>query len=139
AQPPDRGGDLARPDPDIGFIIGREAQLDVWAEHLAALAVDRQPIDRRQRIGRDIGPQPLYRVAIVIVMRWLDHDEVKQLHLPRLHEYPSEEVVLSPSRSTTVRRPQGERKRQDDFPSPLWGGLGWGSGDLAILGQLNFA
>src|SRR5436190_4620340 len=62
ALPPDRSGDLARPDPDVGFIIGREAEFDIGAEHLAPLAIDRQPIDGGQRIRRDIGLEPLDRI-----------------------------------------------------------------------------
>ena len=67
-------------------------------KHAALAAVLTQAIERSQGVGRDMGAQPRDRIAVVVVMRRLDQDEVESRTL-LLHR-PSR---TSPSSKTRVR------------------------------------
>src|SRR6185295_3163344 len=86
----DAGSDAAWPDADVGLIVGRQDHFDTWPEYLAAPAVERQAVERRERIRRDIRLEPLYRITVVVVMRRLDHNQMKELGPVRWHSLLSE-------------------------------------------------
>jgi hypothetical protein len=77
AEPLEVGDDLLRLDPRIGLIERRHVDGHVGPQHLALGGVDREPIERSQRVRRHDRTEPLNHVAVVVVMRWLDQDQLK--------------------------------------------------------------
>ena len=85
--------DAIRTDAPIRLVIGVETNLDARAQHGAALRILTQRIETGQRVRRNGRPEPLNRVAIVVVVRWLDHDEVEKagvamVSLSRHYSFP---------------------------------------------------
>ena len=66
----------------IGLVDHLDVELDVRSEHLPLRAIDREPVDRGERIGRDQRPPPADDVAVVVVMRRLDQQQEKLAHRP---------------------------------------------------------
>ena len=83
----DQLDDLVGADPPVGLVIGMQADFDVRPKRLALAHVFGKRIEAGQRIGRDRRADPLDRVALVVVMRRLDHHEMEQF---RSHAIPSE-------------------------------------------------
>src|SRR6185503_7445180 len=75
--------DAIRPHPPIRLVIGVQADIDARPKDRALLRVLRQAIQAGQRVGRNGRTNPLDRIAVVIVMRRLDHDEMEDTHLVR--------------------------------------------------------
>ena len=103
-------------NPAIGLVIGVDADLDIGAEHSAALRVLGEAVQRGQRVGRDGRPEPLDRVAVIVVMRRLDQDEVEERGRSTWH-------FLS------RRLPRGARSGQEQLtehasPGPAFSGRG---------------
>ena len=73
----DIADDPVRADPPVGLVIGVQADLDARSQHVAALRVHRQAVEAGERVGRDRRLEPLDGIAVVIVMRRLDHHEVE--------------------------------------------------------------
>ena len=73
----DHVDDLLRLHPAVGFVERVQADIDARSQHLAALGVLGQGIETRERVGGDRRAQPLDRIAVVVVMRRLDHHEVE--------------------------------------------------------------
>ena len=73
----DHPHDPVRPDAPIGLVIGVQPDIDVGAENLAPPRVVGEGVQARQRIGGNSRAEPLDRIAVVVVMRRLDHDEMK--------------------------------------------------------------
>src|SRR5262249_61824959 len=63
--------------PPVRLVIGVDAELDIGPEHLAPLSVLGETVEAGQRVRRDRRPEPLDRVAVVVVMRRLDQDEMQ--------------------------------------------------------------
>ena len=66
--------DAVGPHPGIGFVERLDQDVDVGSQHLALLAVLAQAVEGSQRVGRNMGPQPSDRIAVVVVVRRLDQD-----------------------------------------------------------------
>jgi hypothetical protein len=66
-----------RLDPPVGFVIGMQADFDIGSKHVPAACVLRQGVQACQRVGGNGRAEPLDRISIVIVVRWLDHHEVE--------------------------------------------------------------
>ena len=64
-------------DAGIGLVDQVDVDLDIGAEHLPLGAVEREAIDRGERIGRDQRPPPADDIAVIVVMGRLDQDELK--------------------------------------------------------------
>ena len=45
--------DSVRPDPSVGLVPGSDANLNVFPQYPTPGAIQREPIQRRQRVGRD--------------------------------------------------------------------------------------
>ncbi len=75
----DHADDLLGPDPPVGLVIGVQADLDAGPEHFAAAGVLGQRVQAGERVGRDRRAQPLNRIAVVVVMRRLDHHEMEEI------------------------------------------------------------
>ena len=73
----DHVDDPVRPNAPIGFVVGVEADVDSGPEHLAPARILREAIQAGQGIGRYCRAHPLDRIAVVIVMRRLDHHEME--------------------------------------------------------------
>src|SRR5581483_4355550 len=69
--------DTVDANPRIGLVNRMDRYVDVRPQHLARAAVVTQPIQRGQRVRRDVRTQPRDGVAVVVVMRRLDQDEMK--------------------------------------------------------------
>ena len=74
---PEAPDQLADVDPGIGLVDEVDVDLDVGAQHLAPRAVEREAVDRGQRIGWDQRPPPADDVSVIVVVRRLDQDELK--------------------------------------------------------------
>ncbi len=73
----DHADDLVGADAPVGLVVGVQPDVDARPQHFAARGVFGQRIQAGQRVGRDRRAQPLDRIAVVVVMRRLDHHEVK--------------------------------------------------------------
>src|SRR5205085_9272005 len=76
-------------NPAICLVISVDADVDIGAEHAAALRVLGEAVQRGQRVGRDGRPEPLDRVAVIVVMRRLDQDEVEERGRSSWHFVPA--------------------------------------------------
>ena len=88
------GNDLLRLDPSVGFIDRRDIDGDVGSQHLALCGVDREPIERSQRIRRHDRAEPLDHIAVVVVMRWLDQDQLEATLGSKAVGHPSGPVAI---------------------------------------------
>ena len=75
----DHRNDFVRAHAAVGFVVGVQMNIHVRAEDAALLRVLRQPVHAGQRVRGNGGADPLDRIAVVVVMRRLDHDKVKRL------------------------------------------------------------
>ena len=72
-----------RADARVGLVDRPDDDLDVGAQHLAALAVLAQAIERGQGVRRNVRPQPRDWIAVVVIMRRLDQDQLEPGFLRR--------------------------------------------------------
>ncbi len=75
----DQADDAVRPYATIGLVVGVQADLDVRPQDLAPARVLGESVEAGERIGGDGRADPLDRIAVVVVMRRLDHHEMKQI------------------------------------------------------------
>ena len=74
----DLADDPVRAYAPVGFVVGMQADFDAGSQHVAALGVHRQAVEAGERVGRDGRAEPLDGIAVVIVMRRLDHHEMEE-------------------------------------------------------------
>ena len=74
----DLSDDPLRLDPPVGLVIGMQADFDIGSKHFPA--VRRPPPGRSacQRVGGNGRPEPKDGIAVVIIVRRLDHHEMEQ-------------------------------------------------------------
>ena len=82
AGPGNHPNDLVRANAAVGLIVGVQADLHFRPEHLAPVRVLGEAIEACQRIGRNGGARPLDGITVVVIVRRLDHHEVKKQLLP---------------------------------------------------------
>ena len=70
-------GDRARADARVGLVHGGDVDGKVGAEQLPLGGAEREAIDGGERVRRHGRAHPLHDVAVVVVMRRLDQDELK--------------------------------------------------------------
>ncbi len=58
--------------PRVGLVNRGDLDIHVVAQRLSFFAIERKPVQHRQRIRRHGGAQPLNNVTVVIVVGWLD-------------------------------------------------------------------
>ena len=75
-------------DPGVGLVDDRDVDVDVRSEHLAFGAIGRNAIDGRERIGRDHRAPPADHIAVFVVVRRLDQDELEAPLSDRLRSRP---------------------------------------------------
>ncbi len=73
----DRPDNFVRTHPAVGFVVCVNFYVDVRPQHLAVLCVQRQTVQTGERVGGDCRAEPLYRVAIVVVMGRLDEHDME--------------------------------------------------------------
>ena len=73
----DAPGDRLRPHPGVGLVDGQHVDGEVGAEHVPRGGAQRQAIDGGERVRRHGRAEPLHDIAVGIVMRRLDEDELK--------------------------------------------------------------
>ena len=73
----DFGNDPIRPDAGVGLVQRLDDDLGVFAEDLAAPGIVGEPVHRRQRVRGNVGAQPSNRIAVIVVMRWLDENHAE--------------------------------------------------------------
>ena len=71
------GEDLVNIQALIGFIDGRDGNFNVVSKHVALRGIDRDCIDRGERVRRHHIAIPANDIAVVVVMRWLDQQDPK--------------------------------------------------------------
>ena len=76
-------GDPRRHDMLVALVDRDQVEVDVRPEHLALRRVAGQPIQSGERIGGQDRPPPDDRIAVVVIMRRLDHHEMEVLALLR--------------------------------------------------------
>jgi len=76
----DVADDLRRDDMLVALVDRYQIEGDVRPQHLALGGIAREPVQRRQRIGRQDRPPPDDRITVIVIMRRLDHDEIELLH-----------------------------------------------------------
>jgi hypothetical protein len=75
ADPPD---DPVGPHPSVGLVIGLDANLDPGTQHMPLPQILGQAVQGGQRIGWYRRPEPLDRIAVIVVMARLDQHELKK-------------------------------------------------------------
>ena len=75
----DQADDLAWPHPAVGFVISVQAKLDIRPERLVSAQLLAQAVEAGERVRGNGGANPLNRIAVIIVMRRLDHDEMENI------------------------------------------------------------
>jgi hypothetical protein len=78
AGPTNRPDDAVGADALVGLVKGVEANFDLGPEHLSPARIFGERIETGERVRRNRGPKLADRIAIVVVMGWLDQHEVKQ-------------------------------------------------------------
>ena len=73
----DAARDLARAHAGIGLVHGHDVDRQIGAEQLPLGRAERKAIDRGKRVRRHGRAQPLHDIAVIVVMRRLDQDELK--------------------------------------------------------------
>ena len=68
-----------RPHAPVGLVIGVQAEVDVRPERAGAAQSSARPLRQASVFDGMAGPDPLDRIAVVIVMRRLDHDEMENV------------------------------------------------------------
>ena len=68
-----------RPHARIRLVNERDLDIDVIAQHVTFLAIERKPVQYRERIRRNRRAEPLDRIAVIIVVRRLDQKQRKLL------------------------------------------------------------
>ncbi len=71
--PNDRSGSDSR----VGLVLDRDPDLDIRAEHPALGAVEREAVQRRQRVRRNRRSNPLDDITLIIVMGRLDQEQLE--------------------------------------------------------------
>src|SRR5262245_39463932 len=77
----DHTNDAIRPHPPVGLIEGVESDFDFWPQYLAPTHVFSKCVQAGQRIGRNGRADPLNGIAVVVVVRRLDHHKMQQVRL----------------------------------------------------------
>ena len=70
--------DPVRAHPPVRLVIRVDTNFYIRTKNLACLGILREAVQASQRVGRDGRAQPLDRVAVGVVVRRFDDDEVKQ-------------------------------------------------------------
>ena len=73
--------DLRGYDMLVAFVDRHEVEGDIGAEHLPLCRIPGEAVQRGERIGREDGAPPDDRIAVIVIMRRLDHVEVERLPL----------------------------------------------------------
>jgi len=73
----DVGNDAVRPHPGVGLVVRLDQDLDVRPENRTAPAIFGQAVERRQGVGWDVGSEPSDWIAVVVVVRRLDQDQME--------------------------------------------------------------
>ena len=63
--------------PRMGLVDDVDVDGDVRPEHLALRGIARQPVDRGEGIGGDQRAPPADHIAVVVIVRRLDQDELE--------------------------------------------------------------
>ena len=74
----DLADDPVGSSPAVGLVIGVDADLDPGTQHLPPPQILRQTVQASQRIGWNCRPEPLDRIAVIVVMGRLDQHEPKK-------------------------------------------------------------
>ena len=101
---------LVGPDAGVGLVADGDPDLDLVTQHLALGAVEREAVERRERVRRDRRAHPLDDVAVVVVVGRLDQEEMEELSCRGLgtdHSGPRCLVRWSPA----ARRAFGAKRR----------------------------
>ena len=61
----------------VGFIDHVDIDRNIGTEHLAFRGVEREAVNRSERVGRDQRPPPADHIAVVVIMRRFDQDELE--------------------------------------------------------------
>src|SRR6266567_1946403 len=93
----DRPDDTLRTHPPVRLVIRVQEYLCISTNDLAPLGIFREAVQAGQGIGGNGGTKPLDRVAVVVIVRWLDDDKMQQ-------------------RGRSIRRPP---LRHDLYPLPV--------------------
>jgi hypothetical protein len=81
-------------NPPVGLVISIQTDFDGWPEYLPPTSILRQAVQAGECIGGNGRPEPLDGVAIVIVMRGLDHYEMEKCE--RVSRNPIRRHATSP-------------------------------------------
>ena len=84
----DHAHDPVGAHPPIGLVIGVEPDVDVGAEDATPPRIFGKGKKTRQGVGGNGRSHPLNGIAVVVIMRRLDHDEMKWFRSRRLHRPP---------------------------------------------------
>ena len=73
----DTARDLLRLDPGIGLVHGHDVDRQIGAKQLPLGGALGETVDRGERVRRHGRTDPLHDIAVVVIMRRLDQDELK--------------------------------------------------------------
>jgi hypothetical protein len=81
--------DAAHPDDRVHFVVRLNLDVHVRAEHSRVRALRQQAVDAGEAVRRHHRPQPLNDVAVVVVMRRHDQDDLEPAFTHRGSQYRS--------------------------------------------------
>ena len=77
AAPLDVAGDARRNDMLVALVDRMEVEADVRPQHAAFGGIAGEAVQRGERVGGQDRPPPDDRIAVVVIMRRLDHVEIE--------------------------------------------------------------
>ena len=77
AVPAEAADQLRDVDAGVGLVDQVDIDLDVRAEHLPLGAIEREAVDRGERVRWDQRPPPANDIAVIVVMGRLDQNQLK--------------------------------------------------------------
>src|SRR5581483_7544012 len=113
-------------DAGIGFVDDVDVDLDVLTQGAALCRIDRQPVHRGKRIRWDQRPPPADDIAVVVIMRGFQKDQLKpalRCQMDRLCRRLKSGMHLRTGRPARQMWPQPavEAERQDAYLRDLEG------------------
>ncbi|MGC1766629.1 MAG: hypothetical protein WA769_27360 [Pseudolabrys sp.] len=98
----DRADDAVRPYAAVGLVVGVQAELDARPQDVAPPRILGESVETGECIGGDGRADPLDRVAVVVIVRRLDHHEVEHIRRGAAHDTPHAATTVAAYLQTSI-------------------------------------